>query len=239
MMTRSHLIAVLTLVGLGAFAVGPARATVLVPDRDPNWSGGYAVPDTYGDHVTAASMPSPDGHTYKYEKGEGWTPNITATYAVDGSGTNACYYGTGYGVNPVFFSPTGTFEVTLTPESGYCAVLHAFTAATYGANAGYTADFYVYDGKDLLWKSVDHLIKGTKTFQAADFGDRPLTSSAGQALRLVIKNIADDGPNPSYMGFANISFLQATSESTTDPPASAGGSGHGATDSREGAAGRE
>lgn len=207
MTTRFHLIAVLTLVGLGAFAVGPARATVLIPDKDGNWANAANIPDNYGDNVTAASMPVPgssSGETYNYLEGQGWTPNVTTTYEVlDGATVkDVSYYGSGFGVNPVFFPQGDTFEITFTPESGYNVVLHEFTATNW-ASGTYSADFYVYDGTTQLWSDVSATIAGTKTFTSTDFGGSALASSSGQDLRLLIENITK-----GYQGFADVSFSQ-------------------------------
>ncbi|MBI5708379.1 MAG: PEP-CTERM sorting domain-containing protein [Armatimonadetes bacterium] len=106
----------------------------------PDGSGGStalvnydAIDQGYGDNVTGSGG-FPSG---SYLMGNGWTPNVTASYdTVDGTGASVEnwveYWDTGYGdlVDVAYAGISGYYaRITLTPDSGNTVTINSFDLA--------------------------------------------------------------------------------------------------------------
>ena len=135
--------------------------TVLTFDNATTQWGNYsALPQTYGDRVTAATQ-----NGFKYGTAGGTTPNVLAQYGTTGTNPEtAATWDSGYGdlKNIIFPNPNGTkFQMTLTADTLYKVSLSSFDMAAYGAASFTVSNVKVTDGSGkVLFNQNNVVIKG-------------------------------------------------------------------------------
>jgi hypothetical protein len=133
-------LAVLFVGAVGAVAGGSsAEATILQFEMTPfpgdtivAYEGPYA---SYGDNVTATSMPGP-GVTYHYGMGNGFTPNITVDYTSSpGPNSDHSAFGAQAGwsdpVDYLRYQDGTTYWWTFTPTGGHGVDINSFAIDIY------------------------------------------------------------------------------------------------------------
>lgn len=194
-----------------------ASAAVLIFERSPQFVNSEAIPQAYGDRITAISMPAgPPATSFLYGAAGGFTPNIVVQYDGLTASDDIRYWDNNYGdLTHVAWGFTGetTFGLTLTADAGFSAILTSFDLAGW-SNADYTIDAVrVYGtGNVLLFSQSDVLVQGNfdgprrTTF---DFGPGLVSS----VLRLEID--ADRlGTASVNIGLDNVQFSQTPEPAT-------------------------
>lgn len=167
--SRSFLFALV----LSAFTLASSlQATVLTFKSNPDFADDAALPSNYGNRVAAGSVVS-GGNTFQYGNfGEGFTPNVTATYD-----NAANTYGSGYGalVN-VVYAPGGIFRLTLTGDTGFNVSLFSFDLA--GLDASYQINSVsVFSGATTLFTQSNVTVSGSSNGTGVtSFNFGPLTA---------------------------------------------------------------
>lgn len=135
------MMAVLFVFSMGAI-VGSrsAEATVLPFDMTPfpgdtivAYEGPFA---SYGDNVTATTMPGPSGRTYLYGMGNGFTPNITIDYTSSPTpDSDHAAFGAQGGwsdsVDYLRYVDGSTYWFTFTPTGGHGVDVNSFAIDLY------------------------------------------------------------------------------------------------------------
>lgn len=157
---------------LALTAVTPTEATVLTFKSNPDFADDAALPANYGNRVASGSVVS-GGTTYQYGNfGEGFTPNVAATYD-----NPANTYGPGYGalVN-VAYAPGGIFRLTLAGDTGFNVSLFSFDLA--GLDASYQINSVsVFSGATTLFSQSNVTVNGSSNGTGVtSFNFGPLTA---------------------------------------------------------------
>jgi hypothetical protein len=207
-----------------------ANATVLTFDQIrvsgtvvPTISGN-AVPQDYGDRVSAGTMAVPGGQFTYGNLGEGFTPNIEVGY-VTGTGTaiapGVSLWEASYGdlVNVAFGNQnSGMLSVRLSADAGFEALLYGFDLGGW-PNADYTIDAVRVRAQGLeIFTQPDVTVEGNLV-GARRTSFAFATPLAGNDLLIEIDygNLA--GAQQDNIGIDNIRFGQTPPASLPpDPP---------------------
>lgn len=208
---------------VGLMASLSGHATVLLFNQQaPNSPAtpGASVPQAYGDHVSAASQ---GGFTYG-NAGEGFTPNVTASYDTFGPGAldplNVRMWPFGYGelVNVLYdaIELRGRLQVTLTGDPGFLVRLHDFDMGGW-PNSDWTINsVQVLDGVgNTLFSQSNVLIQGNfvgPPHTDFDFG----TPLEAQILRIRF-DAGNLGGQSDNIGIDNIRFSQVVVTQVPEP----------------------
>ncbi len=187
-----------------AFGVVAAmsQATILTFDID-QISNGQALPQGYGDNVTAATMGS-----FHYDISNGTTADIAVSYlGSPGNQTDLNWWGTGYSdlTNVLEYEPDGapTYSVTLTGSNGQNVVLNSFDMGNFGGAITVPGVTIRDAAGGVLWSQTNIALSASGTPHVHfDFGG--LTSSS---LTIEV-DISGLGGNSDNVGLDNISFNQ-------------------------------
>jgi Ca2+-binding RTX toxin-like protein len=182
-----------------------ANATVLI-NTD-------LAPGTYGDRVTATSMPSGTaGTSFKYGSDFGFTPNVLASYGPTTTGAtspNLVGWPSAYGdlVNNLYGN-TSKMEITLTADTAYNVRLHSFDLAGW-SNADYVIkSVQVFAGSTKLFEALNFKVEGDLTGPRRSVVNFP-TPLQAQSLKIVVDATtttpAGGGAN---IGIDNVKFSQ-------------------------------
>lgn len=202
-----------------AFA-GPSHATVLIFDQIrlganvvPTISGN-AIPQDYGDRVTAASMPVAGGAFTYGNLGEGFTPKVQASY-ITGTGTpnapGVSLWADSYGdlTNAAFGNQdSGTLTVRLTADAGITVLLHGFDLAGW-PSTDYTIDAVrVLDQGSPVFTQTDVLVEGNLNGpRRTSFTFATPIEGSDLSIELDYGNLA--GSQQDNIGIDNIRFAQS------------------------------
>jgi hypothetical protein len=218
------------------------------PSVQPVLSGygyaeGFGVPSTYGDNVTATSMPDPDAPldgVFQYGAGaEGFTPNVSVSYGPFSLFTGGPeLWREDYGdLNGVLYQgsrPTGIgtdyniLDVVLVAEPGYEVQLYGFDLGSHLVDRDINS-VSIYDGVPFPFLTPTNYLTGGGPFTALsipgpdpdadpdhysfDFGT-PLASQVIW-IRIDANNLAGLDNESRWIGIDNIRFGQAVNASNT------------------------
>ena len=164
------------------------------------------IPQEYGDRIDAL-----DEGTFHYdEQGEGFTPNIVASYTTS-DGQDPSHWFTGYGdlVN-IYFENTdgnGSGEILLTADYGYNVVLYSFDMAAFTSafSSDPTIDAVRVQGCSAtpLFEELNAVISRT-TRSTYDFNTAPLQA---REIRIQFES-GNLGSLSDDIAFDNIRFGQ-------------------------------
>jgi len=179
-----------------------ANATVLIFDKeDPNFANNEVVPQIYGDRVAATI--DANEYKYKYEVGNGFTPNVVVDYNPDDAQQQFEIFEGGFGdLNRALgdFDSDVSGEILLTPDPGFFVHLNSFDVAAWniGSSAGQIVVFDGLNSEDEVWSySGDFAQDNSRD----SFSFSPAVSST-TAIRI-------RSPNFGTLGIDNINFDQS------------------------------
>jgi hypothetical protein len=219
------------ILALGLFtAVMPLSATKLVFDitNTSQIPDNSAVPQNYGDRVTATSMVS-GALTFGYGSEGGFTPNVIASYGpatvtsndtvtpCPFNATDSCVYtwGSDFGgltnviaqsADEQNASAYGKLEVMLTADAGFLVTLSSFDLGGWLRTDRTVSSVRVVDGaNNTLFSAAGLVAPGTGAL-TVNFGS-PLSA---QQLRILIDASNQLGNNGQNVGLDNIVFGQTS-----------------------------
>lgn len=129
------------ILAIGLYVLTSVWAHASILTFDGIGTGNVQIPDNYGDRISSTL----DANSFQYGEGNGFTPNITVSYAPS-SGYVSLWSG-GYGelVNALghgqFNVPT---EIVLTADSGFLIALNSFDIAGFGG-VDYQTQLSIWD----------------------------------------------------------------------------------------------
>lgn len=202
-----------------------ASATLLTFEQcggDPNAAiqgvcNGGLVNQNYGDRAIAESM---NGGLFKYiDDGEGWTPNVLASYGPDPS--KVFGYFTGYRplANVLWVDrSSGILDITLQADPGFSVLLYNFELGIFSdETSSVTAKSIKVTDQDgaLLLNLQNRVISDAETF----YFFTPAASGAGGYLRIQfdVTNLPVDETR-EYLAIDNIRFGQEISMASQGIP---------------------
>lgn len=148
------------------------------------------APGTYGDRVTAATMPSGTaGTSYKYGSDFGFTPKVVAAFGPTSAGAtspNIAGWPSAYGdlVN-IIYGTTGKIEVTLTADTAFQVRLHSFDLGGWSNTDYVIKSVQVFAGSAKLFEALNYKVEGDLTgarHSTVNF----TTPLVAQSLKIVI-----------------------------------------------------
>lgn len=217
---RISALLLLAALGLGT----PAAATILTFDQcggDPNAAiqgvcNGGLVNQSYGDRATAEMM---NGGLFRYiNDGEGWTPNVVASYGPNPNAVRG--YFTGYRplANVLWVEKDpGIFQLTLQADAGFQVLLYNFELAIFSdvVSSVTAKQIRVSDQDGTQWLNLtNRAIVDAETF----FFFTPAASAGGGFLQIEfdLTNLPLD-VNREYLAIDNIRFGQAAATAIPEP----------------------
>jgi hypothetical protein len=220
--THAHLatpcataLAMLAIVG-----ADPAHATVLIFDQIRLGSNvvptisGNTLPQDYGDRVSAASMQVSGGQFTYGNLGEGFTPNVEASYSTATATPNASgvsLWADAYGdLTNVAFGNQGsdTLTVRLTADAGISVLLHGFDLAGW-PSTDYTIDAVrVLEQGNPVFTQTDVLVQGNQAPpRRTSFAFATPIEGRDLLIEIDYGNLADS--QQDNIGIDNIRFAQS------------------------------
>jgi hypothetical protein len=206
---------------LAVTSARPAQAqgtTILTFDPASSYTEGTAIPQNYGDNVTAATMGS-----FQYGGSNGFTPNVTVTY---GGGLGAPsvpqFHQSGYGdlqnyIQGPLDQTTSLILVTLTPEAGYSVTLNSVDLATLHNSTFTINGLQVFgNGGTLLYNQPNATVTGgaASPWAHSHYDFTNVTSTGFVTLQIDASNLVDKA---GAIALDNISFTQNRITQTAAP----------------------
>lgn len=207
----------------GTVSAESARATILTFNIDVTSTGNSVTngnsmltlyPD-YGDNVNSLSTPATAANTtFNYLEGNGFTPNVTTSYAVTsgntlgtwddagGSWTHAVWRG---GATPVL----GSTYFTFTPDPPFGVAVNSFDLQHYGLGGGASSGVWRVRADSIIGpilSSGSWSLVNTNT-SLLNFDTSAAGAYAG-TLVLEIEQTGGTGGSNGYAGIDNINFDQ-------------------------------
>jgi hypothetical protein len=199
-------LATLCILGL---AMPGAWATILTFDQNQMLAG-VAVNQNYGDRVTALA----DAVGSYGEAGEGFTPNVVASYGT----FSPALWTTGYGdlVNVLYDDADGQgpLRVDFTADAGFLVVLHSFDLGGWPTVDYALRSVSVENENGVLYNLLDAPADGAGPSSSAYVFAQPLV---GQTISILIDQTGL-GSSSDNIGIDNIRFSQVIDDGTPIVP---------------------
>lgn len=199
----------------------PAQAqgtTILTFNPASSYTEGTAIPQTYGDNVTAATMGA-----FQYGGSSGFTPNVSVIY---GGGLGAPsvpqFHQFGYGditnyIQGPLDQTTSLILVTLVPDAGFSVTLNSIDIATLHDSTTTVKGLQVFGtGGTLLFDLANAPVTGGTSASPAHthYDFTGVTSTGFLTLQIDASNLSNKA---GEIALDNISFTQNRTSQTAAP----------------------